>query len=118
MSPIHLLQVPGLGAAGEASRAGRPHCGRHGAPDVAGPVLSKVNAQQIGADQAVRDLATWQTDNLHGVLLSVAKADLSFRLFLETCCSACDWAPPCRARSPQSGKTTRRPGKWCRQPCG
>ena len=37
--------------------------------------------QQAGA--AVRDLATGQTDNLHGVLLQVAQADLSFRLILE-----------------------------------
>jgi flagellar hook-basal body complex protein FliE len=35
------------------------------------------------ADAAVRDLATGQTDNLHGVLLQVAQADLSFRLILE-----------------------------------
>ncbi len=35
------------------------------------------------AEAAVRDLATGQTDNLHGVLLQVAQADLSFHLILE-----------------------------------
>jgi flagellar hook-basal body complex protein FliE len=46
-------------------------------------LLAKVNAEQVQAGQAVRELALGQTDNLHGVLLTVAKADLSFRLCLE-----------------------------------
>jgi flagellar hook-basal body complex protein FliE len=46
-------------------------------------LLGKVNAQQMNADQAVKDLAMGQTDNLHGVMLAVANADLSFRMFLE-----------------------------------
>ncbi len=37
--------------------------------------------QKAGA--AVQALATGETDNLHGVLLQVAQADLSFRLILE-----------------------------------
>lgn len=35
------------------------------------------------AETAVNDLALGRTDNLHGVLLQVAQADLSFRLILE-----------------------------------
>lgn len=35
------------------------------------------------AENAVRDLALGQTDNIHGVLLQVAQADLAFRLVLE-----------------------------------
>ena len=35
------------------------------------------------AEAAVRDLALGETDNLHGVMLQVAQADLSFRLILE-----------------------------------
>jgi flagellar hook-basal body complex protein FliE len=38
--------------------------------------------EKILAD-AIRELATGQTDNLHEVLLTVAKADLSFRTILE-----------------------------------
>lgn len=35
------------------------------------------------AQSAIRDLATGKTDQLHGVLLQVAQADLSFRLIME-----------------------------------
>ena len=35
------------------------------------------------AETAVTDLALGRTDNLHGVLMQVAQADLSFRLILE-----------------------------------
>ena len=35
------------------------------------------------AEAAVQDLALGRTDNLHGVLMKVAQADLSFRLILE-----------------------------------
>lgn len=55
----------------------------NGFVDLIDNLLSKVNLQQGSADQAVRDLATGKTDNLHGVMLEVAKADLSFRLFME-----------------------------------
>ncbi len=46
-------------------------------------MLGEVNQQQVQADQAVKQLALGQTNDLHNVLLSVAKADLSFRLVLE-----------------------------------
>jgi flagellar hook-basal body complex protein FliE len=34
-------------------------------------------------EAAVRDMALGQTDNLHGVMLQMAQADLSFHLILE-----------------------------------
>lgn len=46
-------------------------------------LLGQANMHQMQADQAVQELATGQTDNLHHVMLSVAKADLSFRMVLE-----------------------------------
>jgi flagellar hook-basal body complex protein FliE len=46
-------------------------------------LLGKVNLQQTAADRAVNDFAMGKTENLHGIMLEVAKADLSFRLFLE-----------------------------------
>jgi flagellar hook-basal body complex protein FliE len=46
-------------------------------------VLDNVNASQGQADQAIRDLALGQTENVHNVLLSVAKADLALRMVLE-----------------------------------
>ncbi len=45
--------------------------------------LGDANAQQLRADAAVQQLAMGQTNNLHDVMLAVAKADLSFRLILE-----------------------------------
>jgi len=46
-------------------------------------LLSDSNVQQLQADQAVEQLVSGKTDNVHGVVLSVAKADLAFRLVLE-----------------------------------
>ncbi len=46
-------------------------------------VLGDANAGQLNADQAVRDLVTGQAENLHDVMLAVAKADLAFRTVLE-----------------------------------
>ena len=46
-------------------------------------LLSDSNVQQLQADQAVEGLVSGKTDNVHGVVLSVAKADLAFRLVLE-----------------------------------
>jgi flagellar hook-basal body complex protein FliE len=45
--------------------------------------LEKISQPQMEANQAVQNLALGRTDNLHQVLLSVAKADLTFRMVLE-----------------------------------
>jgi flagellar hook-basal body complex protein FliE len=46
-------------------------------------LLGQAAGHQAEADQAVEKLALGQTDSLHGVMLSVAKADLSFHMILE-----------------------------------
>jgi flagellar hook-basal body complex protein FliE len=46
-------------------------------------LLKEANTQHVQADQSVQQLVTGQTDNVHDVVLSMAKADLSFRLLLE-----------------------------------
>jgi flagellar hook-basal body complex protein FliE len=46
-------------------------------------LLGEANAGQLQADQATRELAAGQIENLHDVMLAVAKADLSFRMILE-----------------------------------
>lgn len=46
-------------------------------------LLGDANAGQLTANQAIRELAIGQTDNLHDVMLAVAKADLAFRTVLE-----------------------------------
>jgi flagellar hook-basal body complex protein FliE len=51
--------------------------------DVVTNALARTNDTQIRADDAFRDLAMGRTDNIHDVVLSVAKADMSFRMMLE-----------------------------------
>lgn len=46
-------------------------------------LLDKANEPHADAEAAFQDLITGNTDNLHNVVLSVAKADMSFRLLLE-----------------------------------
>jgi flagellar hook-basal body complex protein FliE len=78
--------IPSLGspiAPAMASPGALRSPGAGGFMQVIEGLLASANGQQASADQAVRDLAIGQTDNLHGVLLEVAKADLSFRLVLE-----------------------------------
>ena len=45
--------------------------------------LKEVNTLQHKADQAVNDLATGKTENLHELIAAVNEADLSFRLMME-----------------------------------
>lgn len=45
--------------------------------------LNEANTQQLQVGQQIEALATGQTDNVHDVVLSVAKADLAFRLVME-----------------------------------
>jgi flagellar hook-basal body complex protein FliE len=81
---INPLQWSGVGPATTVQQPALPEkTGGAGFGSLIDNLLSKVNAQQIAADQAVKDLGMGQTDNLHGVMLAVANADLSFRLFLE-----------------------------------
>jgi flagellar hook-basal body complex protein FliE len=46
-------------------------------------LLGEANAGQISADQSINDLVSGRTDNVHDVVLSLAKADLSFQMVLE-----------------------------------
>jgi flagellar hook-basal body complex protein FliE len=46
-------------------------------------LLGNANGAQGRADQAVQDLVLGRTDEMHNVMLAVAKADLSFRMILE-----------------------------------
>jgi flagellar hook-basal body complex protein FliE len=46
-------------------------------------LLDSANANQQQADTALEQLVTGESDNMHDVVLSVAKADLSLRLVLE-----------------------------------
>jgi flagellar hook-basal body complex protein FliE len=83
MTVINPLQSAALSPSADLVRPAPQAPGGSGFVNLIDDLLGKVNQQQAGADLAVRDLAAGQTDNLHGVMLAVAKADLSFRLFLE-----------------------------------
>ena len=50
---------------------------------VLGHLIDSVQGPQVAVDQAVRDLATGNADNVHKVMMAVSKAELSFRLLLE-----------------------------------
>jgi len=51
--------------------------------DLVKNLLNDVNTQQVGAQQSIQDLASGQADSLQGVVLNVAKSDLTFRLLME-----------------------------------
>ncbi len=76
-----VAKIGGPAKAGAVAKAG----GNQSAPfaDTIAELLKDVNSQQLQADQAVRQMATGQVDNVHDVVLSVAKADMAFRLALE-----------------------------------
>ncbi len=46
-------------------------------------LIGQVNDLQVLADGEIQELANGRTDNLHGVVLAVAQADLSFHMLLE-----------------------------------
>jgi len=71
--PLSPTRSPGPGAT----------VGSGGFTEVLGQWLDQVNQQQAQANAAVRDLALGKTDQMHHVLLDIAKADLAFRLTLE-----------------------------------
>ena len=73
--------LPGVGAGTAASSSVATSDGTFGR--IVSELLDKVAAPARAAEQAVNDLAVGKTDNLHGVLLAVAQADLVFRLALE-----------------------------------
>lgn len=51
--------------------------------DVVQRFVADTNAQQAQADQAVQKLASGESDSIHETMLAMAKADLSFRVFVE-----------------------------------
>ncbi len=46
-------------------------------------LVDQANGQQLQSESVLRDFAAGKTDDVHDLVLSVAKADLSFRLVLE-----------------------------------
>jgi flagellar hook-basal body complex protein FliE len=80
---LNPIQSPGIVAVPDLASPAPAAPAAGGFQRVLGSLLSGAAAQDAAADQAVRSLAMGQTDNVHGVLLDVAKADLCFRMVLE-----------------------------------
>jgi flagellar hook-basal body complex protein FliE len=75
LAPPTMPTMPTMPGAGDSTGGLFSH--------VLGNMLGQAASQQQVADQAVLDVAVGKTDNLHNVVLEVAKADLAFRLMLE-----------------------------------
>ncbi|MEM7421902.1 MAG: flagellar hook-basal body complex protein FliE, partial [Pseudomonadota bacterium] len=45
--------------------------------------LSQTNQNQLQSNQAIEDLVQGKTDSVQQVVLAVAKAEMSFQLFME-----------------------------------
>lgn len=51
--------------------------------DLVNNFIDQTNATQMQSDVAIQDFATGKTDNVQQVVLALAKADMSFQLFME-----------------------------------
>ncbi|MEE9391622.1 MAG: flagellar hook-basal body complex protein FliE [Planctomycetota bacterium] len=69
-----------IGASEAAPKAAEP---KEGFGDMLKGMISDTEGMQKEADQAVHQLMTGEKQNVHEVMLSMAKADVSFRMMLE-----------------------------------
>ncbi len=88
ISPINVsnhLRVLGPQAAGarpEVEPLGAPAKGP-GFSQLLAEQIDKVNTQMVGADQAAGALVSGQSEDVHGTLIAMQKANLSFRMLVE-----------------------------------
>ena len=52
--------------------------------DTLGKVVNDVNDMQVKADKAIEDFATGKIENMHEVMISMKKAEMSFQFLMET----------------------------------
>jgi flagellar hook-basal body complex protein FliE len=87
MDEIRMPSVGSISPTGAAGPAGG--AGRGGVP--AGPgfsdslkdAIAKVNTVQLEANQAVEQLMTGQSQNVHQTMIALQKADVSFQLMMQ-----------------------------------
>ncbi|MGD9856570.1 MAG: flagellar hook-basal body complex protein FliE [Planctomycetaceae bacterium] len=81
VSPVNAAPpiAPSTGAA--AQRAPGDDGGPFG--DLMSRLLKEINNPQVQSEQTIQKFLTGETDSVNDVVLSVAKADLTFRLFME-----------------------------------
>ncbi|MCE5229492.1 flagellar hook-basal body complex protein FliE [bacterium] len=84
------IQIGGLGRIGE-DKAVNPAAEIAPVTDPSQPKfeslfaqeLDKVNAQMLDADKTVADIAAGKSENIHGALIDLQKANLSFKMLVE-----------------------------------
>ena len=81
MSVSPIVQVNSVTPAAATSATSRS--GNKSPGNVFAEMVNDANKQQLAADKAIEDLASGKSDSLHEVVLTAARADLSFRLVLE-----------------------------------
>lgn len=69
------------GTLGSSSAVVKPAAGGFG--DTLKTAISQVNAAQVDADRAVEQLHAGEAKNLHEVMISMEKADISLRLMVQ-----------------------------------
>jgi flagellar hook-basal body complex protein FliE len=80
---ISPVSVAGASLAPLPAPASTPSPSGTGFQSIVDHVFGKAAQQHVEAENALHDLILGNTDNLHGVLLQIAQADLSFRTILE-----------------------------------
>jgi flagellar hook-basal body complex protein FliE len=65
------------------SAAGAPATGHSTFGSLMDHLVQTTNQDQLASDQAITQMVTGETDNIQQVVLAVAKAELSFQLFMD-----------------------------------
>lgn len=86
MNPI--LPISGIGQGGsiqpvDVGRTNNENVKKPNGPNLFEGFLESANLDQKNSDQAVRDLIEGKTDSVQEVVMAVAKAEMSFQLFME-----------------------------------
>ena len=82
------MNVSGTTPISPAGNVAPPVSHRNGAAktnfaEIVADEVRSSNAAQINADEAIQDLVTGKTTNIEDTVMTVVKADLSFRMLLE-----------------------------------
>lgn len=78
LKPDMLDDSPEAGSAGVSGPGGNVTFG-----DILDNSLRQVNADQVGANSAVKDLLAGRNKNIHETMLALEKADLSLKLAMQ-----------------------------------
>ncbi len=74
---------PGLGGLEAKQAPGAPAADGASFIETLSESIQKVNELQKEADQAIENLATGESNSVHGAMIAVSKADTAFRLTMQ-----------------------------------